>query len=192
MKWRLMVAFAGLIAMVLLAQDVPLATYLRRVESERLLADLQSNAFLLAGAAEDVLSLETPGSAVDLHATLLAYAADEGGYVVVVNTDGVLVESSDESDQIGTQFANSHRPEFAIALAGEPSSGSRSSIDAGGDIVYVAVPVRSGPNVVGAVRITFPAKGSRTVEPSGAVRLVAGSKISSAPGPMSVVCAAIV
>lgn len=158
MKWRLMVAFAGLIAMVLLAQDVPLASYLRRVESERLLADLRSDAFLLAGAAEDVLSRETAGSAIDLHATVMQYAADEGAYVVVVDANGVLVESSDETDQIGTQFANSNRPELNIALvSGEPSSGSRSSTDAGGDIVYVAVPVRSGTDVVGAVRITFPA-----------------------------------
>lgn len=157
MKWRLMLAFAGLIAMVLVAQDVPLAGYLRRVESERLLADLQSHAFLLAGAAEDVLSGESSGNAVDLHSTVRVYAAREGAYVVVVDVDGILVESSGAGDEIGLQFANPNRPEFAIALAGEPNSGDRSSIDAGGDIVYVAVPVRSGANVVGAVRITFPA-----------------------------------
>ena len=157
MKWRLMLAFTGLIAMVLLAQDVPLASYLRRVESERLLAELQSDAFLLAGAAEDVLSSDGAGVSIDLHATLVAYAESEGAYVVVVDASGVLVESSDASDEIGTQFANTNRPEFALAFAGEPNSGDRSSIDAGGDLVYVAVPVRSGPNVVGAVRITFPA-----------------------------------
>ncbi|MCE9621964.1 MAG: HAMP domain-containing histidine kinase [Actinomycetia bacterium] len=158
MKWRLMIAFAGLIAMVLLAQDVPLATYLRRVESERLLADLRSDAFLLAGAAEDVLSGEATGSAIDLHATVVAYAETEGGYVVVVDANGVLVESSDATDVIGTQFANSNRPEFNTALvSGQPNSGSRSSVDAGGDIVYVVVPVRSGLDVVGAIRITFPA-----------------------------------
>ncbi len=90
MKWRLMIAFGGLIAIVLIAQDVPLASYLRRVESERLLADLQSNAFLLAGASEDVLSGETAGADIDLKATLIAYAADEGGYVVVVDTNGTI------------------------------------------------------------------------------------------------------
>ena len=157
MKWRLMLAFGGLIAMVLLAQDIPLASYLRRVESERLLSELQSDAFLLAGAAEDVLSGETTGAAIDLHSTLLDYAASAGGYVVVVDANGVLVESSDESDVIGSQFENPNRPEFAIALGGEPNSGDRSSVDAGGDIVFVAVPVRSGSKVVGAVRITFPA-----------------------------------
>ena len=30
MKWRLLAAFAGLVAIVLLAQDIPLASYLRR------------------------------------------------------------------------------------------------------------------------------------------------------------------
>jgi hypothetical protein len=30
MKWRLLLAFCGLLTMVLVAQDVPLANYLRR------------------------------------------------------------------------------------------------------------------------------------------------------------------
>jgi|CXWL01.1.fsa_nt_gi signal transduction histidine kinase len=158
MKWRLMLAYAGLIAMVLIAQDVPLASYLRGVESERLLAELQSQAFLLAGAAEDVLSEEGFGNADLLHSTVQVYAARDGAYVVVVDAAGVLIESSDPNDELGLPFANANRPEFDIALGGEPSSGHRSSIDAGGDIVYVAVPVRSGLEVVGAVRITFPAK----------------------------------
>lgn len=157
MKWRLMLAFAGLIAMILIAQDVPLASYLRRVERERVLAELQSEAFLLGGAAHDLLTGQDGGGTVDLHRTLTLYATSEGAYVVVVDEDGVLVESSDPTDQVGTQFANRNRPELAIALAGQPTNGDRSSIDAGGDIVYVAVPVRSGSDVVGAVRITFPA-----------------------------------
>ncbi|MBI4885398.1 MAG: sensor histidine kinase [Actinobacteria bacterium] len=162
MKWRLMLAFAGLIAMVLVAQDVPLAGYLRRVESERLLAGFERDAFLLAGAAEDLLSDESGvglGSAADLNSTVQIYAAREGAYVVIVDAEGVLIESSDVNDTIGVVFANANRPEFTIALEnGEPASGHRSSLDAGGDIVYVAVPVRSGLDVVGAVRITFPAK----------------------------------
>jgi len=143
--------------MVLLAQDVPLASYLRRVESERLLAELQSHAFLLAGAAEDVLSGEGLSDATDLRSTIQIYAARDGAYVVVVDKDGLLIESSDPNDQLGVQFGNANRPEFAIALSGQPSSGSRKSQDAGGDIVFVAVPVRSGPDVVGAVRITYSA-----------------------------------
>lgn len=158
MKWRLMLAFAGLIAMVLVAQDVPLASYLRRVESERLLAGFERDAFLLAGASEDFLSGEGAATtASDLHATVATYAAREGAYVVVIDAAGLLVASSDVSDDIGEQFANSRRPEFEIALAGHPESGQRSSQVAGGDIVYVAVPVRSGADIVGAVRITFPA-----------------------------------
>ena len=39
MKWRLLAAFAGLITLVLVAQDVPLANYLRTIEKERLLAN---------------------------------------------------------------------------------------------------------------------------------------------------------
>ena len=40
-KWRLLLAFTGLLTMVLVAQDVPLVNYLRTVEGERLLASLE-------------------------------------------------------------------------------------------------------------------------------------------------------
>ena len=35
-KWRLLAAFTGLIALVLLAQDVPLASYLRDIERDQI------------------------------------------------------------------------------------------------------------------------------------------------------------
>jgi hypothetical protein len=60
MKWRLLLAMSGLLTMVLVAQDVPLANYLRRVESERLITQLERDAFILAGISEDVLSGWSP------------------------------------------------------------------------------------------------------------------------------------
>lgn len=157
MKWRLMAAFAGLIVMVLIAHDVPLVSYLKDVERDRLLSDLRSDAFLLAGVAENVLSGDDLSSD-GLRSTVSEYAVDREAYVVVVDRAGTLVASSRADDELGQLFANENRPEFAEALAGSPTSGHRSSVDAGGDIVFVAVPVRSGANVVGVVRITFPAQ----------------------------------
>lgn len=156
MKWRLLAAFTGLIALVLLAQDVPLASYLRDIERDRLLASLERDAFILAGASEDVLSGEdTTSSITDLQSTVDLYAARDLARVVIVDADALVVAASDPTVAPGDDYSN-NRPEIAAALGGMPASGERDSQDAG-PLVYVAVPVLSGGTTVGAVRITYAA-----------------------------------
>jgi signal transduction histidine kinase len=48
------------------------------------------------------------------------------------------------------------RPEIATALLGDATSGTRMSNTLGAELAYVAVPVYSGVDVVGVLRITFP------------------------------------
>jgi len=152
-----MLAFCGLLTMALVAQDVPLATYLRRVESERLRSDLQRDAFILAGASENILSNEDNGGTVlNLQATVDQYQASAGGRVVIVDATGKVLVASDDRDAPGEDFTN--RPEIAEALRRNATTGERDSETAGERLLYVAVPVLSGSNVEGAVRITFPAK----------------------------------
>ncbi len=173
MKWRLLLAFTGLLTMVLVAQDVPLFNYLRDVESERLLASLERDAFVLAGASEDVLSNEgDAGSDIDLQHTIDDYSERQGARVVITDREGRVVVATDPTDLPGDDFSN--RPEIATALTGEIASGERVSNTAGEPLVYVAVPVLSGTDVEGAVRITFRAAviDDRTNEKSRGLLLV--------------------
>lgn len=159
MKWRLLLAFCGLLTMVLVAQDVPLATYLRRVESERLRSDLQRDAFILAGASENILANEgdhVSDTIVNLQATVDQYQATAGGRVVILNALGKVVVASDARDEPGEDFTN--RPEIAEALLRRATTGERNSDTAGERLLYVAVPVLSGSRVEGVVRITLPSK----------------------------------
>jgi signal transduction histidine kinase len=148
----------GVIVMVLLAQDVPLASHLRQVETDRLLASLERDAFLIGGTAENLLSGEggTNASAAAVQSTIDLYSANEGARVVVSDRNGIAVAVSDDQARVGGNFST--RPEFESALAGTPVSGRRYSNDLGEELAYVAVPVFSGAQVVGAVRITFPAR----------------------------------
>lgn len=156
MKWRLLLAFCGLLTMVLVAQDVPLASYLRRVESERLRSDLQRDAFILAGASENYLAGEdNGGTIVNLQATVDQYGLRDGARVVILDAVGKVVVASDARDERGEDFTN--RPEIAEALRRNATTGERNSDSAGERILYVAVPVLSGASVEGVVRITFPA-----------------------------------
>ncbi len=176
MKWRLLAAFAGLITVILLAQDLPLVGYLRKIEFERVIAGLERDAFLIAGYSEDVLSNEPPDTDVEaLQQQIDVYVAAEGGRVVVVDANGALVVSSDPKDERGAQFATELRPELNDALGGKVTTGQRNSNTLGGSLVYVAVPVLSGTqDPVGAVRITYPAKviDERTAEKTRGLILV--------------------
>jgi signal transduction histidine kinase len=67
---------------------------------------------------------------------------------------GLVVASNDTTLEIGANFAN--RPEIATALTGVPAVGERSSRTLGQRLVFVAVPVLLGDEVLGVVRFSSP------------------------------------
>ena len=155
MRWRLIAAFVGVTIIILAAQDIPLARYLRNVETERELAKVQRDAFILAGTSEDALSREGLASADALQTTVDVYRARTNALVVVTDETGIAVAVSGDVARRGDDYST--RPEIAAALEGSPTSGRRTSETLGSDIVYVAVPVLSGARPVGVVRLTYPA-----------------------------------
>jgi signal transduction histidine kinase len=155
MRWRLVAVLVGFTAIVLLVQTIPLASYLRTVERDRLVTSLEREAFTIAGASTEVLEEADPQPSAALTATVVAYAQASGSTVVVLDRDGIVVAASTVSD-IGRDFSGPSRPEVQLALGGQVASGERESLKLGEPIVYVAVPVRSGADTLGAVRITYP------------------------------------
>ena len=152
MRTRLLIALAGVVALVLLVHDVPLAGHLETVERDRLVTSLERDAFILGGRAEEVLEDDVASEDNALRLLVARYAAEEEVRVVVVDRDGTAVVASDD-DGLGEDFSN--RPEIDEVLAfGDPRTGERFSNTLGDDLFYVAVPVLSGDEVVGAVRIT--------------------------------------
>jgi len=154
-RWRLVAAFVGVTIVILLAHDIPLTRYLKTVETERVLASIERDAFILAGGAEDALSGEVPQDPAALQSTVDVYAAKTGASVVITDDAGIAVAVSGDEARQGDDYST--RPEVATALTGTPTSGRRPSETLGGDIVYVAVPVLSGALPIGVVRVTYPA-----------------------------------
>lgn len=155
MKWRLIAAFAGIVIVVLLAQDIPLASYLRRTESERLLADLERDAFVLAGRASEDLEVSPPEPSVQqsLQNSVNQFAASTGRTVTIVLADGSVVATSlpePPSIDLATDTA------VTDALAGRPANGERPGASA--REVFVAVPVLNRSRAVGMVLVTYPSK----------------------------------
>jgi signal transduction histidine kinase len=148
---QLLLSFMSLTVVVLLLLEVPLGLVYAREQRRRLTALVERDALALTIRAEEGLEIDDHASVQTLVAS---YAADTGGRVVVVRPDGSALADSDRSADRRQSFLN--RPEIRAALAREESMGTRSSRTLGHDILYVAVPVVHGDEVLGALRITYP------------------------------------
>ena len=152
---RLVAAMIAVVLLALLVQDIPLAGYLRDVERERIVTALERDAFVLAGRSEEDLHETAPDADGSITALAQAYRDSSGARVVIVDRTGTAIVTSDEDGAgVGDSFLT--RPEIAEALGGGVTSGTRFSQTLGIDLLYVAVPVLSGDDIFGAVRLTYP------------------------------------
>jgi signal transduction histidine kinase len=154
MRWRFALA-ATLVSLVAISVLlIPLANYLRDVERDRIMTALERDAFVLAGRSEEALEDTTQVDTIT--AIARDYQVENGARVVITDADGIaIVTSDDDPVKVGDSYLS--RPEVAAALTGEISTGTRFSTTLGIDLLYVAVPVLSGPHVHGVVRLTYPA-----------------------------------
>ena len=151
---RLLVGFLAMTALVLAVLEIPLGIAYARNERQDLTLKVERDAVTLASLAEDALQSGGTGNVAPLRRIADEYAADTGGRVVVTGPAGrARVDTSPTFDE-GRDFST--RPEFQQALAGEVATGVRYSDTLGTNLLYVAVPVASGGEIHGAVRVTYP------------------------------------
>lgn len=154
MRRLLLVSFVGIALLALAVSTVPLAFFIQSVERNRLLTTLERDAFVIAGKAEEALESLSYADLRPVRLLTTEYRDAGGARVVIVDTEGTAVVTNDpEENRVGVSYAS--RPEFGEALAGRVSTGERFSATLGLTLVYVAVPVFSGSETVGAVRLTF-------------------------------------
>jgi signal transduction histidine kinase len=149
---RLVGTYLALTLVVLAALEIPLAVTYRDRQQDQLVAGLERDAFVLAAYVEDTLN----GSAQppqDLSAIVDNYASRTDGRVVIVDAQGMVLADSDPAVAGPRSFAS--RPEIAAALDRQVVSGVRDSDTLGTGLVYVAVPVASGDELYGAVRLSY-------------------------------------
>ncbi|HYU81605.1 MAG TPA: ATP-binding protein [Candidatus Polarisedimenticolia bacterium] len=163
-------ALAGLLAgIVLLAIAAPgLAD---RHDAETLEAWLGSEARLAGDLARDGL-VTRDANVLDPLAHRIGASA--GVRVTIIDPTGVVLGESDEDRT--TMDNHASRPEVASALAGNDGSAIRFSATVQRDLLYVAVPVRSGGQIVGVARAALPV----TTLESFASRLVGSIALAGA------------
>jgi signal transduction histidine kinase len=147
MTRRLLVGYLAVTVVLLLLLEIPLAVFYAQREMDRLKIGVERDAVVIASIYEDDLEAGRP---LDPQPAL-AYTARTGARVVVVDANGISQVDTEQSAQ--RDFST--RPEIATALTGNRSVGRRKSATLNTDLLYVALPVRSGSVVHGAVRLTL-------------------------------------
>jgi signal transduction histidine kinase len=147
MTRRLLISYLTITLIVLLLLGVPLGAFYAQRERERLTADLDRDASVIATLYEDALEAGDPldPTAAD------RYEDRTGARVVVVDVDGIA--RVDTAGDVPRDFST--RPEIVTALSGERTSGTRASETLGTELLFVADPIASGGTVHGAVRLTL-------------------------------------
>ena len=161
MRRRLLTSYLLLTFFVLLVLEVPLAVSYESRAREQLTTGLQRDAFVLAAFAED--AVQGNGN-VDLQQLVTNYQDRTDGRVVIVDADGNSLADSDPTNSGSRSFAD--RPEFAAALNHQVVTGTRHSDSLNTDLLYVAVPISSGGDTYGAVRIVVLDQPDRGPDPS--------------------------
>lgn len=150
-RTRLVLAFGYILLTVIVALTVPLAFNLR----QRTISDIESEAKLTAQTIAAGIDAETLSDPRRLDLLVGRYADQTDDRVIVTDADGIVVADSDGED-VGQDYANGLRPEFARPL--DPSAPAadariRFSRTEGADILVAAAPIFDG-GLIGAVRIT--------------------------------------
>lgn len=147
MTRRLILSYLAVTLVVLALFEIPLAVFYQQRELDRLTVDTERDATVLATVFEDALE---DGYLPDPQPAEL-YFEDTGVRTVVVDVDGRAIV--DTGNEVGRDFST--RPEIITALGGGRTSGTRFSETLNTDLLYVAVPVASGGEVHGALRLTL-------------------------------------
>jgi signal transduction histidine kinase len=151
---RLLLGYAAITVLVLVILEIPLGITYARNERQDLTTKVERDAVAMASLAQDALEGTSPAMVRPVRGLAEEYAAETGGRVVLVRLDGrAIIDTSPEFPE-GRNFST--RPEVARALAGQVATGVRSSETLDASLLYVAVPVASQGEILGAVRITYP------------------------------------
>jgi two-component system, OmpR family, sensor kinase len=147
LRLQLLLAFAYVLLLIIVALEVPLALNLaRRIDAE-VKNDAATQAFVVSTGASG--RIDQPRRL----AQLVRGAGDDlGARVIVVNRKGRLL--ADSTVAVARPLSYASRPEIKTAIAGGRAQGERHSRTLGQDLLYTAVPVTNNGRVIGVVRVT--------------------------------------
>ncbi|MFE4967401.1 sensor histidine kinase [Streptomyces sp. NPDC056660] len=151
MTRRLLLSYLSLMALVLLALEVPFGFVYARNELNRFSHTAELGAVTLASVCEEKLE---HGRASDLPEFARDYARRTGSGVVITDRGGTVLTDSADATAVGTNLSS--QPDIATALHDRPATGIRDDLVPGVKVLFATVPGGSGDTVPCVVRTLYP------------------------------------
>jgi two-component system, OmpR family, phosphate regulon sensor histidine kinase PhoR len=150
-RWRTVISFTLLILVCI----VGISSYFYHFFNGSYIQSLESQtaeqAVMISSASEPYFAGNTTG---DIDAFVKTISQDIGNRITIIGADGTVLGDSVEDPAVMENHAN--RPEVAAALSGKTSSTIRYSSTLGYDMLYTAVPIHAGSEIVGCSRVAIP------------------------------------
>ena len=143
---RLLLGYVAIVLVLAGSLAVPFGLVFAQHQREAFAVALERDAVVIGAFYEDALQGDLPVNPEPA----VSYSERTGARVVVVDQSGNSVVDTAG----GGQRSFTSRPEIVTSLSGNRFSGTRYSQTLGADLYVVSVPVASGTDVYGAVRLT--------------------------------------
>ncbi len=152
LRWRVAISYGGLFVVAMAALSFFLSFYIRDSYLANLRGHLLAETRIVSNEAERLSTASSsPTSWRDL---ANRYAGLLNARLTFILPDGTVAgESSQPPDTLDN---HGNRPEIIQALAGQESTQVRHSDTLNIDLLYSAVPIRSGNQIIGAARLAIP------------------------------------
>lgn len=147
---RLIFSFLLLIILTLATLGSYILWFVHKYNLER----LTGNLFTQAQITEQLLRVHISGppAEADLDAIAKELGAEVDLRLTIIDPNGVVLADSRENPALMENHL--HRPEIAAALAGGRGTAIRHSTTLDENLLYVAIPMRSGNEIIGIVRLS--------------------------------------
>jgi signal transduction histidine kinase len=152
LRGRLVLALFYVLLLTLVALAIPLALTVERRARADFEARLGDQARVISASIAE--SVAGPNARRALEPAVREYARELDARVIVTDREGTLLADSTRRPAPPEEYAS--RPEVARALDGERVRLVRHSDELGADLLYLAVPVFRGDELVGVVRVSQP------------------------------------
>jgi signal transduction histidine kinase len=150
MTRRLLLSYLSLMALVLLALEVPFGFVYARSELNRFSHTAELGAVTLASVCEEKLE---HGLASDLPQLARSYARRTGSSVLVADRRGTVLTDTTTATTVGRNLSS--EPDIAAALSDRPATGISHDLVPGGKVLFATVPGASSDTVPCVVRTLY-------------------------------------
>ena len=151
---KLTLTLVGFVALCLVAAGLYLNRALEAFAVDALQAQLATAARLLNDDARVLLLRPAPAA---VRAFVVRAATPTHARVTLIALDGVVLGDSEVPQAELARLENHRdRPEVRAALGGEVGRDLRRSVSVDAPLLYIALPVRDGPRIVGVLRLALP------------------------------------